>query len=211
MGRRGRTSRGDGRASTRRSTETESLDLATGSARPPTRPAGRGRIDKDYPLVVASISRPGPHPSCKTCDTDTYRPSAPQPEYHPVDLRDPAAIDAVFAKYADAESGGIYAVIHLAALKAVGESGEIPIDYYKVNVGGSLSLLEVCRIFCPGIVRKGRQVLAIIQWRGRLGVGTFRLEYDLSDQANLGQVQCRRKWQRMQRQQQIRHSKAHPP
>ena len=33
-------------------------------------------------------------------------------------------------------------MIHLAALKAVGESGEIPLAYYRVNVGGSLSLLE---------------------------------------------------------------------
>jgi UDP-glucose 4-epimerase len=33
-------------------------------------------------------------------------------------------------------------VVHLAALKAVGESGEIPLDYYTVNVGGSLNLLE---------------------------------------------------------------------
>jgi hypothetical protein len=31
----------------------------------------------------------------------------------------------------------------LAALKAVGESGEIPLEYYKVNVGGSLNLIEV--------------------------------------------------------------------
>ena len=72
-------------------------------------------------------------------------------------MRDPAAIDAVFAKYADAESGGIYAVIHLAALKAVGESGEIPIDYYKVNVGGSLSLLEVCRVSFRSVAGRGRR------------------------------------------------------
>lgn len=39
--------------------------------------------------------------------------------------------------------GGIWAAVHLAALKAVGESGEIPLEYYKVNVGGSLNLIEV--------------------------------------------------------------------
>jgi len=30
----------------------------------------------------------------------------------------------------------IDAVIHFAGLKAVGESGEIPVHYYDVNVGG---------------------------------------------------------------------------
>lgn len=46
----------------------------------------------------------------------------------------------MFDKY-DKE-GGIWGVVHLAALKAVGESSEIPLQYYRVNVGGSISLLE---------------------------------------------------------------------
>lgn len=37
----------------------------------------------------------------------------------------------------------ISAVIHFAGLKAVGESTEIPLDYYENNVSGSLSLLQV--------------------------------------------------------------------
>ena len=36
----------------------------------------------------------------------------------------------------------IDAVVHFAGLKAVGESVEIPLEYYKVNVGGSMELLE---------------------------------------------------------------------
>jgi len=75
--------------------------------------------------------------------TDYYRPSAPQPLFHQCDLRDEKALEGVFAEYEN--KGGIWAVVHLAALKAVGESGEIPLDYYKVNVGGSLNLLEVSR------------------------------------------------------------------
>jgi len=47
----------------------------------------------------------------------------------------------VFKEYEG--QGGIWAAVHLAALKAVGESGEIPLEYYKVNVGGSLNLIEV--------------------------------------------------------------------
>lgn len=37
------------------------------------------------------------------------------------------------------------AVIHLAGLKAVEESVMSPLDYYKVNVGGTLNLLEVMK------------------------------------------------------------------
>ena len=70
-----------------------------------------------------------------------FSSDALQPIFERGDLRDPAQIDAVFSKYAD--QGGIWAVIHLAALKAVGESGEKPLEYYKVNVTGSLNLLEV--------------------------------------------------------------------
>ncbi len=56
-------------------------------------------------------------------------------------MRDRNAIDEIFGKYGG--EGGIWAVIHLAALKAVGESGEMPLAYYRVNVGGSISLMEV--------------------------------------------------------------------
>ena len=34
-------------------------------------------------------------------------------------------------------------VIHFAALKAVAESVSVPLSYYKNNVGGTLTLLEV--------------------------------------------------------------------
>ena len=69
------------------------------------------------------------------------RHNAPQPLFHRLDLRDPAALDEVFTKY-DSQ-GGIWAVVHLAALKAVGESGEKPLDYYQINVAGSIALLQV--------------------------------------------------------------------
>ena len=76
-----------------------------------------------------------------------HSPNAPQPIFHQVDMRDAGAIDAIFAKY-DKE-GGIWAAVHLAALKAVGESGEIPLSYYQVNVGGSISLMQVCLVNLP--------------------------------------------------------------
>jgi len=34
-------------------------------------------------------------------------------------------------------------VIHFAALKAVGESVSMPLTYYRNNVGGTVTLLEV--------------------------------------------------------------------
>jgi UDP-glucose 4-epimerase len=52
------------------------------------------------------------------------------------DLRDAAALDAVFAAHR------IDAVIHFAARKAVGESIAMPLEYYDVNVGGTVALLR---------------------------------------------------------------------
>ncbi len=53
------------------------------------------------------------------------------------DICDTAQLDALFKQYP------IDAVIHFAALKAVGESAEIPLSYYQNNVHGTVCLLEV--------------------------------------------------------------------
>ncbi len=50
------------------------------------------------------------------------------------DVRDSEALDQVFSQH------DIYAVIHFAGLKAVGESVEKPIMYYDNNVSGSITL-----------------------------------------------------------------------
>ncbi|KAF2451377.1 UDP-glucose 4-epimerase [Karstenula rhodostoma CBS 690.94] len=63
--------------------------------------------------------------------------SGKRPEFYKVDVTDEAALDKVFSKHPDIDN-----VIHFAALKAVGESGEIPLEYYRVNVGGSIALLR---------------------------------------------------------------------
>jgi len=54
--------------------------------------------------------------------------------FHECDVRDAAALRAVFREYA------IDAVLHFAGLKAVGESVARPLDYYDNNVGGTLAL-----------------------------------------------------------------------
>jgi UDP-glucose 4-epimerase len=48
-------------------------------------------------------------------------------------------IRSVFQKHT------FHCVIHFAALKAVGESCQKPLEYYKVNVSGTINLLEVMR------------------------------------------------------------------
>lgn len=52
------------------------------------------------------------------------------------DVSDKALMDKVF------QENQISAVLHFAALKAVGESVQIPLKYYKNNVGGTINLLE---------------------------------------------------------------------
>lgn len=53
------------------------------------------------------------------------------------DITDRRALANVFRQY------NIEAVMHFAGLKAVGESSEIPLQYYHNNVGGSVLLCEV--------------------------------------------------------------------
>jgi UDP-glucose 4-epimerase len=52
------------------------------------------------------------------------------------DVRDRIAIEAAL------RNSGATAVVHFAGLKAVGESGQIPLHYYDNNVVGTLRLLE---------------------------------------------------------------------
>jgi len=59
------------------------------------------------------------------------------PDFVEADVRDKAALETVFA------SQPIDAVVHFAALKAVGESTAKPLAYFANNVGGLLSLCEV--------------------------------------------------------------------
>jgi len=60
-------------------------------------------------------------------------------EFHPVDLRDRAGLEMVFAR------APIAAVAHFAGLKAVAESVAKPLLYYANNVGGTLALLDAMK------------------------------------------------------------------
>ncbi len=64
--------------------------------------------------------------------------SGKRPRYYQIDLCDKPAVSDLFQK-----ETSIKAVIHFAALKAVGESVKFPMLYYRNNIGSLITLLEV--------------------------------------------------------------------
>ena len=70
------------------------------------------------------------------------------PKFFQLDIRDEAALDKVVAAEKPFD-----ATIHFAALKAVGESTQIPLKYYENNLGGTFTLLKVLSAHgCKNIV-----------------------------------------------------------
>ena len=63
-----------------------------------------------------------------------HRLGGVKPVFEQIDVLDQAALDGVFRRH------DIDAVIHFAALKAVGESTAKPLDYYQNNLGSLMSL-----------------------------------------------------------------------
>jgi UDP-glucose 4-epimerase len=58
------------------------------------------------------------------------------PEFHQADVCDPTAMARVFG------AQPIDAVVHFAALKAVGESVSMPLAYFRNNIGGLINVCE---------------------------------------------------------------------
>jgi len=65
-----------------------------------------------------------------------------KPQFEKIDLRDRKASYEVFEKHPD-----IHAIIHFAALKAVGESVDKPLAYYENNLLSLIHLLEAMEKF----------------------------------------------------------------
>ena len=63
-----------------------------------------------------------------------------RPDFANIDCNNYMDLDAVFGQFPD-----IVGVIHFAASKAVGESVEKPLLYYRNNIGSLITLLEVMR------------------------------------------------------------------
>ncbi|RVE57023.1 hypothetical protein OJAV_G00212060 [Oryzias javanicus] len=62
-------------------------------------------------------------------------------EFHQLDLLDRPGLENLFKKHTFA------AVMHFAGLKAVGESVEQPLRYYKVNLTAAMNLIEVMQAY----------------------------------------------------------------
>lgn len=60
-------------------------------------------------------------------------------KFYKEDILDKEAMHTIF------DENKIDAVIHFAGLKAVGESVQKPVEYYTVNIGGTLNLVDVMR------------------------------------------------------------------
>jgi UDP-glucose 4-epimerase len=65
-----------------------------------------------------------------------------------VDLQNTTALQGVFERHR------VDAVVHFAALKAVGESVARPLEYYSNNVGGLVNLCRAIREFGNGVGRR---------------------------------------------------------
>ena len=62
-----------------------------------------------------------------------------RPAFYEADIRDTGALDRIFQDH------DIDIVIHFAGLKAVGESTQIPLDYYENNIAGSINLFQAMK------------------------------------------------------------------
>jgi len=93
-------------------------------------------LKEDYELVLVDNFSNSVYESVERVEKLTGK----QVSFYEADLRDPEAIEKVFEAEKD-----IFAVIHFAALKAVGESVEKPLEYYENNITGSLNLYKAMR------------------------------------------------------------------
>ncbi|MBE6712369.1 MAG: UDP-glucose 4-epimerase GalE [Ruminococcaceae bacterium] len=86
------------------------------------------------PIIVDNLS----NSSDKVLD-DIQTITGKKPVFYKADIRDKAALEKIFKENA------VDAVIHFAGLKAVGESVQIPLEYYHNNITGTLILCDVMR------------------------------------------------------------------
>ena len=86
------------------------------------------------PIIVDNLS----NSSVKVLD-DIKTITGTKPTFYQADIRDKAALEEIFSEHK------IDAVIHFAGLKAVGESVQIPLEYYHNNITGTLILCDVMR------------------------------------------------------------------
>lgn len=94
-------------------------------------------INSGYQVVVMDNLRNSKIESLKRVEKMTGK----EIPFHKVDLLDKSSLESLFTDYS------FDAVIHFAGLKAVGESVENPLLYYRNNMAGTVTLCEVMQQF----------------------------------------------------------------
>ncbi|MDR0488878.1 MAG: UDP-glucose 4-epimerase GalE [Propionibacteriaceae bacterium] len=84
------------------------------------------------PIIVDDLSN-----SCKSAVSRVEEILGKPVSFHELDIRDSTGLNAIF------ETEKPQAVIHLAGLKAVGESVAQPLRYYDTNINSTISLVKV--------------------------------------------------------------------
>lgn len=93
-------------------------------------------LEKGYDVVVFdNLSN-----SCEEAIKRVEKLSGKSVKFYKADMLDRDAMNKIFDENPD-----ITALIHFAGLKAVGESVAKPIEYYKNNLGGTITLLEAMK------------------------------------------------------------------
>ena len=92
-------------------------------------------IDAGYDVVVVDNLSNSSKESLNRVEKITGTPV----KFYENDIADMDAMDKVFSE------NDIDSVIHFAGLKAVGESVEKPLEYYKNNISGTINMCEVMR------------------------------------------------------------------
>jgi len=85
-----------------------------------------------HPVIVDNLSN-----SKREAVNRVARICGREPDFYQLDLNDREGLRKVFSQHR------FVAVMHFAGLKAVGESSQIPLTYYRENIGGTLTLAEV--------------------------------------------------------------------
>ncbi len=89
-------------------------------------------LNRNYEVVVVDNLSNSKYESLKRVMQITGK----ELKFYEADILDKIALEKVF------KENDIYAVIHFAGLKAVGESTQIPLKYYQNNINGTLNLCE---------------------------------------------------------------------
>lgn len=100
-------------------------------------------LDAGYDVVVVDDLSNSKYQAIKRVEQITGK----KVRFYQNDILDKDALRNIFS------TNDVYAVINFAGFKAVGESVQKPVEYYRNNIGGLISLVEVMREFnCKKLV-----------------------------------------------------------